>query len=138
MAKENTFPFFAAEYNGRRVGIRRSADYDETIKSVQNAFPALSEISQSRISLAQVFAELGEGAVEVNRDLWKDVLPLVKTMQVVVTNVDLPVEPMTLVFKRRKTQSPLHKSKVIPDMEIPRIRPSDFYGTMRVRENKTG
>ncbi|KDN48390.1 hypothetical protein RSAG8_02982, partial [Rhizoctonia solani AG-8 WAC10335] len=92
MPGENTLPFFAAEYDGRRVSIRRTANYDETINSVRNAFPTLSEISRSRISLAQVFPELGEGAVELSRELWKDTLPLVKTMQVVVKNVDIPVK----------------------------------------------
>ncbi|CAE6377202.1 unnamed protein product [Rhizoctonia solani] len=122
----NTLPFFAAEYNGRRVGIRRSADYDETIKSVRDAFPALAEISKSRISLAQVFVELGEGAVEVNRELWKDVLPLVKTMQVVVTNANVPVKPLVAPFKRRKTQD----VDTVPEMSDLRITAPDTKSDM--------
>ncbi|CAE6435307.1 unnamed protein product [Rhizoctonia solani] len=103
MPGKESLPFFAVEYNCRRVGIRRSADYDGTINSVQNAFPELAEISKSRILLAQVFPELGTEAVEIGRELWKDVLPLVKTMQVVLTNVDLPEKPKPPSYKRQKT-----------------------------------
>ncbi|KDN48389.1 hypothetical protein RSAG8_02981, partial [Rhizoctonia solani AG-8 WAC10335] len=96
----NSLPFFAAEYENRRVSIRRTAEYDDMIHSLQRAFPSLSEIPASRISISQVFPELGAGAVEISREAWKDALAWVKTVQVIVSNP----EPDT-VSKKRKMES---------------------------------
>ncbi|CAE7162323.1 unnamed protein product [Rhizoctonia solani] len=105
MPGQVALPFFAAEYSGRRISIRRTVDYDETISSVQKAFPVLSKVSTQRISLAQVFPELGDGGVEVSRELWKDILPLVKTMQVVVMDVDQSVKSQSTKSKKRKSHA---------------------------------
>ncbi|CAE6443257.1 unnamed protein product [Rhizoctonia solani] len=96
--KNNYLPFFAAEYENRRVSIRRAADYDDTISCIQRAFPKLSEIAANRISIAQVFLELGNGMVEINRDTWKDALPWLRTVRVLISEVT----PESTVSKKRK------------------------------------
>ncbi|CAE6413061.1 unnamed protein product [Rhizoctonia solani] len=88
MPGDNALPFFAVEYDGRRVSIRRTVDYDQMIESVCKVFPALSKVSKGGLSFSQVFPELGEGAVEITCEMWKEAVPLVKTMRVVVTKVE--------------------------------------------------
>ncbi|CAE6507964.1 unnamed protein product [Rhizoctonia solani] len=71
------------------------------IGRVRQAFPGLSEVSASQISVAQVFPDLGDGLVEISRDMWKDVLPLVKTTRVVVSKNEAET---TAPKKKRKAQ----------------------------------
>ncbi|KAG8726202.1 hypothetical protein FRC11_000602 [Ceratobasidium sp. 423] len=120
----SSLPFFAAEYEGRRLSIRRTADYDvrfiplkitiahgsvltlpfilqDMINCVRRAFPNLSEVPASQVSVAQAFPELGEGLVEISREMWKDTLPLVKTTQVLVSKD----ASASSVSKKRKTQA---------------------------------
>ncbi|KAL5637783.1 hypothetical protein ACGC1H_002147 [Rhizoctonia solani] len=97
MSEATLLPFFAAEYDNRRVCIRRTADYDDTINYIRRAFPSLAQVAANQLSLTHVFPQLGEGSVEIGRDTWKDALPWVKTARIVVSEA-----PESVASKKRK------------------------------------
>ncbi|KEP47996.1 ubiquitin-like Rad60 SUMO-like protein [Rhizoctonia solani 123E] len=66
-------PFLAAEYQGRKVTIRRNPDYTETIASVKRAFSALHNTPPNQILLCARFEEFGDD-LQVTDELWSDLL----------------------------------------------------------------
>ncbi|KAG9080402.1 hypothetical protein FRC06_006633 [Ceratobasidium sp. 370] len=79
-----TLPFFGATHKKRTIAIRRNADYDATIRSIQKAFSALAKTPASRIIISAVFSEYGSVSIEIGRDLWLDVLPRLKIVEISV------------------------------------------------------
>ncbi|KAG9076941.1 hypothetical protein FS749_011218 [Ceratobasidium sp. UAMH 11750] len=77
-------PFFDATYKKRTIAIRRDPDYDATIISIKKAFPALAKTPPSRIVISAVFLEYGSVFIEIGRDLWLDVLPRLKVVEISV------------------------------------------------------
>ncbi|KAG8698761.1 hypothetical protein FRC11_014179, partial [Ceratobasidium sp. 423] len=91
------------------------------IDCVRRAFPGLSEVSASRVSVAQVFPELGEGLVEISRDMWKDVLSLVKITRVLVSKG--PLE--STVLKKRRAQTVEKESgPATSTLDLPVLNPT--------------
>ncbi|KAJ1302340.1 hypothetical protein OPQ81_001155 [Rhizoctonia solani] len=67
-------PFLAAEYQGRKVTIRRNPDYQETIASVKRAFSTLNRTRPNQILLFARFEEFGDD-LQVTDELWSELLP---------------------------------------------------------------
>ncbi|KAG8695288.1 hypothetical protein FRC09_009253 [Ceratobasidium sp. 395] len=65
--------FIAAEYEGRQVAVRRSANYDITLTLVKEAFRSLSTVDAERISISAFVEELGNN-LEISKNIWSDLL----------------------------------------------------------------
>ncbi|KAH7332860.1 ubiquitin-related domain-containing protein [Rhizoctonia solani] len=85
-------PFLAAEYQGRKVTIRRNPDYQETISSVKRAFSALSNTPTNQILLCARFEEFGDD-LQVTDELWSDLLPRLMLVTVVLDELAPPLPP---------------------------------------------
>ncbi|KAG8695577.1 hypothetical protein FRC09_009070, partial [Ceratobasidium sp. 395] len=66
--------FIAAEYKGRQVAVRRSANYDVTLTLVKEAFRSLNAVDAERISISAFVEELGDN-LEISKNVWPDLLP---------------------------------------------------------------
>ncbi|KAG8796455.1 hypothetical protein FRC12_022937 [Ceratobasidium sp. 428] len=66
--------FIAAEYEGRQVAVRRSANYDITLTLVKEAFRSLNTVDAERISISAFVEELGDN-LEISKNIWPDLLP---------------------------------------------------------------
>ncbi|KAG8724554.1 hypothetical protein FRC09_017263 [Ceratobasidium sp. 395] len=71
------------EYEGRKVAIRGSANYDVTVSSVKRAFKALRSVEADRISLTAFLEDLG-GIYEISEELWPTILPNLKHVIIVL------------------------------------------------------
>ncbi|KAG8790689.1 hypothetical protein FRC12_011309 [Ceratobasidium sp. 428] len=70
----STKRFIAAEYEGRQVAVRRSANYDVTLTLVKEAFRSLNAVDAERISISAFVEELGDN-LEISKNIWPDLLP---------------------------------------------------------------
>ncbi|KAG8735264.1 hypothetical protein FRC12_018155 [Ceratobasidium sp. 428] len=75
--------FIGVEYEGRKVAVRGSANYDVTVSSVKKAFKALRSVEADRISLTAFLEDLG-GIYEISEELWPTILPDLKQVVVVL------------------------------------------------------
>ncbi|CAE6418962.1 unnamed protein product [Rhizoctonia solani] len=85
-------PFLAAEYQGRKVTIRRNPDYQETISSVKRAFSALNNTATNQILLCARFEEFGDD-LQVTDELWSDLLPRLMLVTVMLDEFAPPPPP---------------------------------------------
>ncbi|ELU39353.1 rhamnogalacturonase B [Rhizoctonia solani AG-1 IA] len=89
--------FLAAEYQGRKVTIRRNPEYQETIASVRRAFNSLSRTPASQILLFARFEEFGDD-LQVTEELWSDLLPRLMLVTVILDDFSpSPPPPPPLV-----------------------------------------
>ncbi|QRV81678.1 ubiquitin family protein [Ceratobasidium sp. AG-Ba] len=96
-----TLPFFAAQHEKRTIAIRRNSNYDATIDYIKKVFPALTGTPASRITISAVFQECGDLLVEINRDLWPDI---VSRLSVVHISVDEEQAPELVSAPRKLTE----------------------------------
>ncbi|KAG9120070.1 hypothetical protein FRC07_004597 [Ceratobasidium sp. 392] len=88
-----TNALIGAEYEGQKVAIRGSPNYDVMMSSVQRAFKGLRLVSVHRISISSFLEELG-GVYEVFEEIWEIVLPNLKHVTVLVDSaIPAPIAP---------------------------------------------
>ncbi|QRV96116.1 ubiquitin family protein [Ceratobasidium sp. AG-Ba] len=109
-------PFFAAQYEKRTIAIRRNSDYDATIDYVKKVFPALAGTPAARIIISAVFQECGDLLVEINRDLWPDIVSRLSVAYISVDKEQAP-EPASTPKKLTEELNNLVISRPI-DIEI--------------------
>ncbi|KAL5637693.1 hypothetical protein ACGC1H_002083 [Rhizoctonia solani] len=98
-------PFLAAEYQGRKVTIRRNPDYQETIASVKRAFSALHNTPLNQILLCARFEEFGDD-LQVTDELWSDLLSRLMLVTVMLDEfAPTPVPAPTLIASVGDTSS---------------------------------
>ncbi|KAF8750377.1 protein tag [Rhizoctonia solani] len=88
--------FLAAEYQGRKVTIRRNPEYQETIASVRRAFNSLSRTPASQILLFARFEEFGDD-LQVTEELWSDLLPRLMLVTVILDDFSPSPPPPPLL-----------------------------------------
>ncbi|KAJ1302219.1 hypothetical protein OPQ81_001043 [Rhizoctonia solani] len=78
----NHLPIFAAKYKDRAVAILKSSDYSTTIAFVRTAFQFPTSILDTQIRLSSRFYEFGNFPVELTADVWKEIAPILKVVEV--------------------------------------------------------
>ncbi|KAG9124078.1 hypothetical protein FRC07_012940, partial [Ceratobasidium sp. 392] len=86
--------FIAAEYEGRRVAVRRSANYDTMLTLVKEAFRSLSSVSVERISISAFVEDIGD-TLEVSKGIWPDLLPELKRITIILDSSSPGLEEST-------------------------------------------
>ncbi|CUA67939.1 hypothetical protein RSOLAG22IIIB_07625 [Rhizoctonia solani] len=113
-------PFLAAEYQGRKVTIRRNPDYQETIASVKRAFSALHNTPTNQILLCARFEEFGDD-LQVTDELWSDLLSRLMLVTVILDEFapPLPAAPNPVpVVSVGDTSSGSHTEAAFGTMQI--------------------
>ncbi|KAG8771144.1 hypothetical protein FRC12_003818 [Ceratobasidium sp. 428] len=85
--------FLGAEYKGRKIFIRRSANYQVMISSVKKSFSALRSTPAYQISLSARVWAISIDRFEVPEDLWPTILPQTDTIQIHVDTSARPPSP---------------------------------------------
>ncbi|KAG8766049.1 hypothetical protein FRC12_007107 [Ceratobasidium sp. 428] len=86
--------FLGAEYKGRKVFIRRSANYQVMISSVKKSFSALRSTPAYQISLSARVREINLfDCFEVPEDLWPTILPRIDEFKIHVDASARPPSP---------------------------------------------
>ncbi|KAG8724553.1 hypothetical protein FRC09_017262 [Ceratobasidium sp. 395] len=87
-------PFLGADYNGRKVLVRRSPNYQVMISSVKKSFSALRSTPAYQISFSASIWELASvDRFEVPEDLWPTVLPRIDEFHIHVDTSARPPSP---------------------------------------------
>ncbi|KAF8597617.1 hypothetical protein BDV93DRAFT_527291 [Ceratobasidium sp. AG-I] len=89
--RSGNLPFFATRFRGRAVAIRRNPDFDATVSSILHAFPALEKISPDSLVILARFDDFGDLDVQITRDLWEDVLPRLRIVDVSIRDEEAEV-----------------------------------------------
>jgi len=103
-------PFIAAQYEGRKVTIRRNPDYHETIASVKKAFKVLRSTPADQILLSAQFLEYND-TIEITEDMWAELVPRLMAVNVVLETPVVAPNPsyggrqIYVVTQTRKTIS---------------------------------
>lgn len=85
-------PFIAAQYEGRKVTIRRNPDYQESITSVKKAFKALRFTPPDQILLSAQFWEYND-TIEISEDMWAELVPRLMVVNVILETRVVPPTP---------------------------------------------
>ncbi|CAE6462947.1 unnamed protein product [Rhizoctonia solani] len=78
-------PIFAAKYRNHAIAILKSSNYHSTIALARTTFQISTAISDSQIRLSSRFHEFGDLWVELTPDVWNEVAPMLKVVEVSTT-----------------------------------------------------
>ncbi|CAE6481516.1 unnamed protein product [Rhizoctonia solani] len=75
-------PIFAAKYRDRAIAILKRTDYHAVVSLIRAAFEIPTVIPDSQIRLSSRFDEFGDLLVELVPDVWDEISPLLKIVEV--------------------------------------------------------
>ncbi|CAE6428713.1 unnamed protein product [Rhizoctonia solani] len=78
-------PIFAAKYRNHTIAILKNSNYYTTIALARAAFQISTAIPDSQIRLSSRFDEFGDLWVELPPDVWNEVVPMLKVVEVSTT-----------------------------------------------------
>ncbi|KAG8762343.1 hypothetical protein FRC12_009093 [Ceratobasidium sp. 428] len=97
-----TSPYYVAIYKGHSVAIRRDADYEATIKLVQNAIPKLRTVDPHDVFISTILPDYGDLSVQISKDIWSDVVEHIKNADIKLSE-DLSFDAVTSVTPNEET-----------------------------------
>ncbi|KLO11510.1 hypothetical protein SCHPADRAFT_905936 [Schizopora paradoxa] len=71
-----------ARYGERNVVIQRHTSYERLITSLKSTFPSLEPIANERIFVTTTLPDRGEEKIEITPDLWAELVPSLREIQV--------------------------------------------------------
>ncbi|KAF8603244.1 hypothetical protein BDV93DRAFT_544910 [Ceratobasidium sp. AG-I] len=83
-------PFIVAEYQGRKVAVRRSNNYEVTVAAVKKAFRTLRTTAPQDITICSRLEERGNDLVQITDKLWSELSPSLTHVTIVLGSVPPP------------------------------------------------